>query len=166
MFRCILQATDGTYYRYGGNPTTDIQEALCFESRYDADWDRDNEPHFKGGKVIPVILLEDGSILPFPTQYLVVSYKPDHSDYVRNCFMGHYDSKHEMKVFTSEDDIVEHIAKLEADTEGLDTYWRHWVMTQDELFGGYEWCLNSSDHMPLHLKDRVKARVKELKGKK
>lgn len=158
MYRCVLQK-EGKYYRYEGDPTTDLQEALCFESRYDADWTKDNE--FKDSIVIPVIITDDGDTVIIPTQYFVISYKPTHFDYCRGCLMNTYSSKHEMKVFVKEDDIVEHIAKLDASVQSLDTVYRHWVLSPDKLFGGYD--IDCYGNVPTSLELLIKERVKQLR---
>lgn len=166
MFRCILQATDGTYYKFdNATPTPDLQEALCFEDRSDAEWERDTNPLFKDGKIIPVILQEDGSVVAYPTMYLVVSYKPTKHDYVRSCHMGTYDSEHEMKVFHNEEDIIEHCAQLEAKLDPLDTDYRHWIITQDMIANGYNW-FDSYGKLPKHIEEKIAARVKQVKGRK
>jgi hypothetical protein len=166
MFRCILQAADLTYYVFNdGKPTLDIQEALCFEDRSDAEWEQSTNSLFKeGSKIIPVILQEDGSVVAYPTMYLVVSYKPTKHDYVRNCHMGTYNSKHEMKVFHNEEDIIEHLAKLDASLEQLDTDYRHWIITQDMIANGYNW-FDDGGKLPTYIEEKVAARVKELKKK-
>jgi hypothetical protein len=165
MFNCILQASNNTYYRYEGEPTANLQEALCFESRYDADWEKDNNPLFKDGKIIPVIILDDGNVLLCKTQYLVVSYKPTKHDYCRNCLMGTYDSKHEMKILLTEEEVVEHIAQLDARLEPLDANYRHWVLSQDEIFSGYH-AIDSHDHISSHMEKQIEERVKQLKKEK
>jgi hypothetical protein len=163
MFRCVLQAPDLTYYVFdNGTPSLDIQQALCFEDRSDAEWEREYNKAFNGGKIIPVILQDDGSVIAYPTMYLVVSYKPTKHDYVRNCHMGTYDSKHEMRVFHNEEDIIEHCAKLDASLEQLDTDWRHWIITQDEIGNGNCW-FDDSGKLPKYLAEKVAARAKELK---
>jgi hypothetical protein len=52
MYRCVLKKDD-KYYCFEREPSPDLQQALCFESRYDADWTQENE--FKDSEVIPVI---------------------------------------------------------------------------------------------------------------
>jgi hypothetical protein len=37
MYRCVLKKDD-KYYCFEREPSPDLQQALCFESRYDADW--------------------------------------------------------------------------------------------------------------------------------
>jgi hypothetical protein len=155
MYRCVLKKDD-KYYCFEREPSPDLQQALCFESRYDADWTQENE--FKDSEVIPVIINDAGDTIIIPTQYLVVSYKPTHFDYCRGCF---YSSKHEMKVFALEEEIVEHIATLDASVEPLDTVYRHWVLPPDKLFGGYD--MDSYGNVPSYLEVRIAERVKQLR---
>jgi hypothetical protein len=163
MFRCVLQAKDGTYYVFDdATPSANLQEALCFEDRSDAEWEKSTNPLFKNGKIIPVILQEDGSAVPYPTMYLVVSYKPTKFDYCRNCLMGTYEAKHEMKVFHNEEDIVEHCAQLDSTLEQLDTHYRHWIVTQDELGNG-QCSFDYNGKLPTHLAEKVTARTEQLK---
>lgn len=163
MFQCVLQAVDGTYYNL--TPSLNLQEAMCFEDRSDAEWERDNNPLFKDGKIIPVIIQDDKNIVAYPTVYLVVSYKPTKHDYVRNCHMGTYDSEHEMKVFHKEEDIIEHCAKLEVKLDPLDTCYTHWIITQDMIANGYDH-FDYYGKMPKSMEDKIAVRVRELKGKK
>jgi hypothetical protein len=158
MYRCVLKKDD-KYYCFEREPSPDLQQALCFESRYDADWTKENE--FKDSEVIPVIITDDGDTIIIPTQYLVVSYKPTYFDYCRGCLMNTYSSKHEMKVFVKEDDIVEHIAKLYASIQPLDTVYRHWVLSPDKLFGGYD--IDHYGNVPTSLELLIKKRVKQLR---
>jgi hypothetical protein len=95
--------------------------------------------------------------------YLVVSYKPSHDDYVRGCYMGSYNSRHEMKVFHKEEDIIEHCAQLEAELRSLDTEYNHWIITQDMIGNGYNW-FDSCGKLPKHIEEKVADRVKQLKG--
>lgn len=164
MFRCILQAVDGTYYRFDNEtPSLDLQEALCFEDRSDAEWEQSNNALFTNGKIIPVILQDDGSIVAYPTMYLVVSYKSDHCNYVRSCRMESFSSKHEMAIFHKEEDVIEHCAKLDASLDQLDTTYDHWIITQDELSNNCS--LSDYGKIPSSIEGKIKTRVSQLRGK-
>lgn len=166
MFRCVLQATDGTYYVFQKDtPSPNLQEALCFEDRSDAEWEQQNNPLFTDGKIIPVILQDDGTTVAYPTMYLVVSYKPTHHNYSRSCHMGSHDSKHEMAIFHNEADIIEHCAKLDAELDSMDTDYCHWIVTQDEIANGNGY-FDSYGKLPTRIADKISARVKELRKKK
>ena len=168
MFRCVLQSIYGTYYCYNEEPNIDLQKALCFETRLDAEWERDENSYFKEGRIIPVNLTEAGIIMPFPIQYMVVSYKPDHVDYCRGCVMGSYDSKHTMTVLTTEEEVVEHIAQLDAVLNSLDTEYQHWIMSIDDIFGG-NFNPSSWGNIGLQsnlMQDKIKQRVEQLQKQK
>ena len=47
--------------------------------------------------------------------FLVVSYKPNSDDYCRGCHMASYSSAFEQNIYKTEDEVVEHIAKLDAE---------------------------------------------------
>lgn len=162
MIRCVLQSTDGLYYRFNHQePTIHLDDALLFESRWDAEWERDNNPTFKNGKIISVFLCDDGSTKPFKECYFVISYKPDHADYCRGCFMRHFKSRHEMEILPTEEAVAKHIVKLDKSVDSLDDEFLHWVLTQDEIFGDFTYLGDSYGRVPYEIKDLVKSMKSE-----
>ena len=163
MYRCILRAQDGCYFTFDRNPSRNLDDALLFESRSDAEWTQREE--FPDSEIITVWLDGDKTI-PLPRGWLVISYKPSRADYCRSCYMGTYSSDHEMAMFTDEDKLVEHCAQLDANNEGLAADYRHWVLAADDIYGEYNNLNSTYGHMPTYLEKRIEARVAELKKAK